>query len=147
VTGNSWRDEMIADGIENCLIYVNNFDPKKSSNPFGYFTTIAYWAFVRRIQREKKQDTTKNKYIVSLNLDDVILQEGDEGSYANEFVEYLKKKIDTANAELDADKVKPTVEVRKPLYMSRKKKVMKKKVTKKKVVKKKAVKKRKKKVK
>lgn len=47
-------DEMIADGIENCLTYIHNFDPKKSKNPFAYFTQIIYFAFVRRIQKEKK---------------------------------------------------------------------------------------------
>ena len=45
---------MISDGIENCLQYVNNFNPEKSKNPFAYFTQIIYWSFVRRIQKEKK---------------------------------------------------------------------------------------------
>jgi len=51
----TFRDEMIADGVENCLQYVNNFDPQKSHNPFAYFTQIIYYAFLRRIQKEKKQ--------------------------------------------------------------------------------------------
>ena len=51
----TFRDEMIADGVENCLQYVNNFDPEKSHNPFAYFTQIIYYAFLRRIQKEKKQ--------------------------------------------------------------------------------------------
>ena len=51
----TYRDEMIADGIENCLQYCGNFDPEKSSNPFAYFTQIIYYAFIRRIQKEKKQ--------------------------------------------------------------------------------------------
>ena len=42
----SFRDEMIADGIENCLMYFRNFDPAKSSNPFAYFTQIIYYAFL-----------------------------------------------------------------------------------------------------
>ena len=50
----SFRDEMIADGIENCLMYFRNFDPGKSTNPFPYFTQIIYYAFLRRIQKEKK---------------------------------------------------------------------------------------------
>ena len=56
-----YKDEMIGDAIENCLIAANNFDPDKSSNPFAYFTQITYFAFLRRIQREKKQDTIKYK--------------------------------------------------------------------------------------
>ena len=56
-----FRDEMIGDAIENCLMYAANFDPEKSKNPFAYFTQITYFAFLRRIQREKKQDTIKYK--------------------------------------------------------------------------------------
>jgi len=51
----TYRDDMISDGIENCLQYMNNFNPKKSNNPFAYFTQIIYYAFIRRIQKEKKQ--------------------------------------------------------------------------------------------
>ena len=57
--GYSYREEMISDGIENCLMYCSNFDPAKSSNPFSYFTQIIYYAFLRRIQKEKKQQYIK----------------------------------------------------------------------------------------
>lgn len=57
------REEMIGDGIENCLTYIDNFDPLKSSNPFAYFTQIIYYAFIRRIQREKKQVFVKMKLV------------------------------------------------------------------------------------
>lgn len=57
----SYRDEMISDGIENCLQYFENFDPQKSSNPFAYFTQIIYYAFLRRISKEKKQMYIKYK--------------------------------------------------------------------------------------
>jgi len=57
----SFRDEMIADGIENCIMYFRNFDPTKSKNPFAYFTQIIYFAFLRRITREKKQLYVKYK--------------------------------------------------------------------------------------
>ena len=59
----TYRDEMISDGIENCLQYVHNFNPEKSNNPFAYFTQIIYYAFLRRIQKEKKQSHVKNKLI------------------------------------------------------------------------------------
>ena len=49
----TYRQEMISDGIENCLQYIHNFDPEKSKNPFAYFTQIIYYAFIRRIQKEK----------------------------------------------------------------------------------------------
>ena len=51
----TFREEMVSDGIENCINYINNFDPEKSKNPFAYFTQIIYYAFLRRIQKEKKQ--------------------------------------------------------------------------------------------
>ena len=58
-----YREEMIGDGIENCLLYAHNFDPDKSKNPFSYFTQIIYYAFLRRIEKEKKQSYIKYKYI------------------------------------------------------------------------------------
>ena len=57
----TYKEEMIGDGIENCLQYCSNFDPVKSKNPFAYFTQIIYYAFVRRIEREKKQAYVKHK--------------------------------------------------------------------------------------
>lgn len=54
-------EEMIADGIENCITYFDNFNPEKWDNPFAYFTQIIYYAFVRRIQKEKKQLYVKYK--------------------------------------------------------------------------------------
>lgn len=57
----SFRDEMILDGIENCLMYFRNFDPLQSKNPFAYFTQIIFYAFLRRIAKEKKQLYVKYK--------------------------------------------------------------------------------------
>lgn len=59
--GYSFRDEMIADAIENCIASVDGFDPEKSNNPFAYFTQIAWNAFIRRISKEKKQQYIKHK--------------------------------------------------------------------------------------
>jgi hypothetical protein len=59
--GFTWKEEMIGDGIENCIMYFDNFDPKKSKNPFAYFTQIIYYAFLRRILKEKKQLYVKYK--------------------------------------------------------------------------------------
>ena len=56
-----YKDEMIHDSIENCLMYAHNFDPNKSKNPFSYFTQIIYYAFLRRIEKEKKQNYIKFK--------------------------------------------------------------------------------------
>ena len=54
-----FREDMICDGIENCLQYIDNFDPEKSKNPFAYFTQIIYYAFLRRIQ--KREETTRDQ--------------------------------------------------------------------------------------
>ena len=62
-----YRDEMIGDGIENCLMYAHNFNPEKSKNPFSYFTQIIYYAFLRRIEKEKKQAYVKYKAMEQLD--------------------------------------------------------------------------------
>jgi hypothetical protein len=62
-----FKEDMIGDGIENCLMYCSNFDPDKSSNPFSYFTQIIYYAFLRKIAKEKKQNYIKYKYLKSLD--------------------------------------------------------------------------------
>ena len=72
----TFRDDMISDGVENCLQYMDNFNPEKSDNPFAYFTQIIYYAFLRRIQKEKRQLEIKNKildksgYEVAFHTDD-----------------------------------------------------------------------------
>ena len=58
-----FREDMISDGIENCVQYIHNFNPEKSKNPFAYFTQIIHYAFLRRIQREKRQLDIKNKIV------------------------------------------------------------------------------------
>jgi hypothetical protein len=75
-----FKDDMIGDGIENCITYINNFNPEKSTNPFAYFTQIIYYAFLRRIQKEKKQVEIKNKMIERSGFSEVFT--GDE--YGNE---------------------------------------------------------------
>ena len=89
----TFRDDMISDGIENCLQYLDNFNPSKSKNPFAYFTQIIYFAFVRRIQKEKKQVTIKQKLIMDNNYDDITLQPGEDREFKNQFKEYLQKNM------------------------------------------------------
>ena len=68
-----FRDDMISDGIENCVQYIHNFDPNKSKNPFAYFTQIIHYAFLRRIQKEKKQLEIKTKIIEKTGYDEVMM--------------------------------------------------------------------------
>ena len=67
-----FKEDMISDGIENCVQYINNFNPEKSSNPFAYFTQIIHYAFLRRIQREKRQLDIKNKILERSGYDEVM---------------------------------------------------------------------------
>ena len=67
-----FRDDMISDGIENCVQYIHNFDPEKSRNPFAYFTQIIHYAFLRRIQKEKKQLDINTKIIERSGFDEVM---------------------------------------------------------------------------
>ena len=71
-----FKDDMICDGIENCVQYINNFDPEKSSNPFAYFTQIIHYAFLRRIQKEKKQLEIKSKIIERSGYSEVFSDDG-----------------------------------------------------------------------
>jgi len=75
----SYRDDMIADGLENAIMAINNFDPEKSKNPFAYFTQIIYYAFLRRIQKEKKQLYVKHKVIENSMINDTLVERGPSG--------------------------------------------------------------------
>lgn len=96
----TFKDDMISDGIENCLTAVAKFDPSKSSNPFAYYTQIIYFAFIRRIQKEKKQQATKYKMIENIDIDQIISQEHGNEEFNNQFMEYVKKQLD----QIDIDK-------------------------------------------
>ena len=84
----SFRDEMIADGIENCLMYFRNFDPEKSKNPFAYFTQIIYYAFLRRIMKEKKQLYVKYKATEQFGILDEFEMFEDENGNMRQFELY-----------------------------------------------------------
>lgn len=92
-----FREEMISDGVENCIQYVDNFNPKKSTNAFSYFTQIIYYAFLRRIQKEKRQLDIKNKmmeksgYDIAFGVDKSYLS-GDDSEY-NQIKETLYTKV------------------------------------------------------
>ena len=74
----TFKDDMISDGVENCLLYIDNFDPDKSSNPFAYFTQIIYFAFLRRIQKEKKQLYVKYKTMENEVINSLIENNGED---------------------------------------------------------------------
>lgn len=79
-------DDMISDGIENCVQYISNFNSDKYQNPFAYFTQIIYYAFLRRIQREKKQLEIKNKILERSGYDEVFFDDpGIDGSNYSDY--------------------------------------------------------------
>jgi len=92
-----FRDDMISDGIENCVQYIHNFDPEKSRNPFAYFTQVIHYAFLRRIQKEKKQLDIKTKIIERTGFDEVMMV--DDNSLSGDSSEYntIKDNIQYRN--------------------------------------------------
>jgi hypothetical protein len=76
--GYSYKDEMIMDGVENCVKAIENYDIEKAAslsksgvaNAFGYFTRIIWFAFLRRIQKEKKQQEIKEKVMDQADISD-----------------------------------------------------------------------------
>ena len=123
-----YREEMISDGIENCLTYAHNFDPEKSKNPFSYYTQIIYYAFLRRIEREKKQSYIKYK-IAEMNDTDGNLNNWVRKNYFDKDVDDINKimREHFSLTETDVEKFSP----------KKKKKTTKKKAGKKKIAKKK----------
>ena len=93
----TYKDEMIADGVENCLQYCSNFDPEVSSNPFSYFTQIVYYAFVRRIEKEKKQTYIKHKLSEKMfDENELAILQSQDDSLSQNFTENLiaRSKVD-----------------------------------------------------
>lgn len=122
----TFKEDMVSDGVENCLLYIDNFDPDKSSNPFAYFTQIIYYAFLRRIQKEKKHLYIKYKSIENEVINQLIENNGEDyvtghlngamhDSYSEEFIRdfietfEVNKKQKTAKAKTTKKAKTPSV--------------------------------------
>jgi DNA-directed RNA polymerase specialized sigma subunit len=98
-SGYTYKQDMISDGIMDCISAVDNFDPDKTNNPFAYFTQIAWNAFLRRIQKEKKQTYIKHKNYINSNLMEDIAREmyitGNKinNEYSDEMVRNFEDKL------------------------------------------------------
>lgn len=102
-SGYTFKEDMISDGIENCLQYIHNFNPEKSQNPFAYFTQIIWYAFLRRIQKEKKQMYIRYKSSQSMiaagNTYDTMAGEelqlnlNVQADYINDFIKDFEDKL------------------------------------------------------
>jgi hypothetical protein len=104
----SYREDMILDGVENCIQYIDNFDPAKSNNPFAYFTQIIYYAFLRRIAKEKKQSYIKGRLIQDMPFEAFERQEGDDAEYHNAYLDFMQNNhtFDDSFIERKKDKKK-----------------------------------------
>jgi hypothetical protein len=107
----TYREEMVMDAVENCLKAIENYNLETATrtgkpNAFAYFTQITWYAFLRRIAKEKKQQDIKLKYLTSSGLETFVEVEGDTlaNTVAQQFVDFLKDRIDKVKATDDAVK-------------------------------------------
>ena len=100
-----YREDMVGDGIENCLLYAHNFDPAKSNNPFSYFTQIIYYAFLRRIEKEKKQAFIKYKALEINDMDGKFVEWLKENQGSSTYGEFLQRTFFLS--EQDIEKMEP----------------------------------------
>ena len=117
-----FREELVADGIENAIIACKNFDPEKSENPFGYFTQIIWFAFLRRIEKEKKELYVKHKVVENSMMMGTAIEQSnhsDDGGaeyidltsdYMNDFVETFEKNMEKKKKKREAKKEKEGLE-------------------------------------
>ncbi|AFK66291.1 gp55 [Synechococcus phage S-CBM2] len=89
-----YKEDMIGDGIENCIQYIDNFDHNKSSNPFAYFTQIVFYAYLRRIAKEKRQMDIKEKIIDRSEFSQLFYGDVDDGLMASDF-NSIKENVNT----------------------------------------------------
>lgn len=108
----SYREEMISDGVENCICYIDNFDPLKSTNPFAYFTQIIYYAFLRRILKEKKQTYIKHKTLENSMLLNELYEQG----------EFSEQEFTPTHIDLDNDNMFDFIKNFEDNLLSKKKK-------------------------
>jgi DNA-directed RNA polymerase specialized sigma24 family protein len=106
-SGYTYKEEMISDGLENAIQALGNFDPTKSSNPFAYFTQIIWYAFLRRIDKEKKQVYIRHKVTENSMVHGTMVEHGEGGEqgevsyvdlqndYITDFVETYEKRMET----------------------------------------------------
>lgn len=78
-----YRQDMVSDAVENCVIYAHNFDPEKSKNPFSYFTQVCWYAFIRRIGKEKRQIEICDKIISKSGFEEFFV--GDQLGESSDF--------------------------------------------------------------
>lgn len=94
----TYREEMVMDAVENCLKAILNYNIETATrtgkpNAFAYFTQIAWYAFLRRIEKEKKQQDIKIRFLTKSGIEDFI-QAGEDTQAEAAFVDILRARID-----------------------------------------------------
>ena len=115
----SYREDMILDGIENCIQYIDNFDPAKSNNPFSYFTQIIYYAFLRRIAKEKKQSYIKGKLLQNMPFEAFELQdhEDDRDFHNSTFDDFIERKKEAKKKKTQPQNLDDFIELQDDLLL------------------------------
>ena len=108
----TYREEMVMDGVENCLRAINNYNIETATrtgkpNAFSYFTQICFFAFIRRITKEKKQQDIKFKFIEKMGIDDFVQMgmDNEGASQTAQYVDTLRQRISQVRTKDDAIKV------------------------------------------
>lgn len=118
----SFREEMVYDALENCILYYESFDPEKGKNPFAYFTQVTHYAFLRRIEKEKYQLYVKYKSIEQFMMENVTSSDINDGclnsdvfdintDYMNEFVRDFEAKMEAKKQSKKAVKAKGLLDI------------------------------------
>lgn len=112
----SYKDEMVSDGIETCIVNIRSFNPEKSTNPFAYFTQICWHAFVQRIQKEKKQQYVKYKSLETaiISNDQYVFQDSDDRNigglgYNEAAIHVISSYEESLKKKKEADKAKKSI--------------------------------------
>lgn len=105
----TYREDMVADGLENAVMCINNFDPEKSANPFAYFTQVIYYAFIRRIHKEKKQTYVRHKVLENTMLTDTLFERGVDSDFNSSSIkeqsnDYMNDFVSKYEASMESKK-------------------------------------------
>jgi DNA-directed RNA polymerase specialized sigma subunit len=105
----TYRDDMVADGLENAIMCINNFDPEKSNNPFAYFTQVIYFAFIRRIHKEKKQTYIRHKVLENSILTNTVFEKGENSDFGSSSLsetnnDYMNTFVEKYEASMESKK-------------------------------------------
>ena len=101
----TYREEMVMDAVENCLKAINNYNIEAATrtgnpNAFAYFTQISWYAFLRRIAKEKKHQDIKERFMTEAGVEAFIAATGsvETTQMVQHFVDELRDRIDKVKA-------------------------------------------------